>query len=516
MSPRCSILTTLSALCACVLAPSASSQQLLHVPSQYSTIQAAIDGAANGDSVLVAPGTYFEHIDFHGKTIEVTSTSGPEVTTIDGGGSGSVVRFTSGEPRAAVLERFTITNGSGSWYGASGISPVLRGGGILCGNASPTIRGNVIARNSATEGGGIFCERSSAVITGNRIESNLAHKRAGIGFYNRYHDYADGARAIVEGNVIVHNHALAPFEGAGGGIGCDWTKVLIVNNVIAGNSAHWRGGGVEVWDNFGGESATLVNNTIYGNTAGRWGGGIYSHHSSPAVWNTIVWGNTAQAGSQIYNYFPGSYQAAVSYSDVMGGYAGTGNLNTDPLFVNPAMGDFHLALGSPCIDKGTNTAPHLPATDFDGEPRIAGGRVDIGADEYHPLTVPVDIKPQSCPNPLNVISRGVLPVALLGTAGFRLDQIDTSSIELAGVRPSMIDVADVGTPFGGQFQGGCRDCTAAAGDGLVDLVLLFDKRKVIEALGSVSDRQCVVVSLTGRCTNGRTFRGEDVVQILKN
>ena len=85
----------------------------------------------------------------------------------------------------------------------------------------------------------------------------------------------------------------------------------------------------------------------------------------------------------------------VTYSDIEGGYVGTGNINADPLFVDPTNGDFHLGQGSPCIDAGDNSAPNLPLTDIDGKDRkiddpavVDTGNgtppiVDMGADEFN-------------------------------------------------------------------------------------------------------------------------------------
>ena len=99
------------------------------------TVQAGIDSAAAGDSVLVGPGTYFEDIDFLGKDVVLKSQQGPAVTVLDGTGQdSSIVIFKSGETRAARLEGFTLTNGSGTLFG------VLRvGGAVFCHNSSPTI-----------------------------------------------------------------------------------------------------------------------------------------------------------------------------------------------------------------------------------------------------------------------------------------------------------------------------------------------------------------------------------------
>src|SRR5437899_12023267 len=93
----------------------------INVPAGQPTIQAAINAASNSDTVLVAPGTYRENINFMGKAIIVTSSGGPSVTTINGGAAGSVVTFDTQEGRSSILSGFTITNGeptgAPSWIG---------------------------------------------------------------------------------------------------------------------------------------------------------------------------------------------------------------------------------------------------------------------------------------------------------------------------------------------------------------------------------------------------------------
>ena len=83
----------------------------IHVPADQPTIQAAINAATNGDTVLVSAGTYPERINFLGKAITVRGISGRRVTWIDGGGSGTVVTFNSGEKLSSVLRGFTIIHG---------------------------------------------------------------------------------------------------------------------------------------------------------------------------------------------------------------------------------------------------------------------------------------------------------------------------------------------------------------------------------------------------------------------
>ena len=102
------------------------------------------------------------------------------------------------------------------------------------------------------------------------------------------------------------------------------------------------------------------------------GGGINNELSSLMLTNCILWGNSPD---QILDDGSGP-TPIVTYSDIQGDYSGTGNIDADPLFVDPGNGDFHLGPGSPCIDAGTNAAPILPPYDFEGDPRIIDGDGD--------------------------------------------------------------------------------------------------------------------------------------------
>jgi hypothetical protein len=142
----------------------------IKVPADYSTIQAAINAAVDGDTVLVSDGTYTEKIDFNGKAITVQSVNGAASTTIDGGDIFRVVSFLSGELATSVLNGFTITNGY-SLYGD--------GGGIYCYSSSPTITNCTIIGNSAHDGGGIYCYSSSPTITNCDIRNNAPDNVSG-------------------------------------------------------------------------------------------------------------------------------------------------------------------------------------------------------------------------------------------------------------------------------------------------------------------------------------------------
>ncbi len=141
--------------------------------------------------------------------------------------------------------------------------------------------------------------------------------------------------------------------------------------------------------------------------------------------------------------------------------------------------------------------------------------------DHHFVDIYIDIKPGSCPNPVNVRSAGILPVAVLGTMGFDVSTIDPDTIRLSreGVEsqipPLRRSYEDVGTPFEGEPCG----CHALNGDGHEDLSLKFDMRALITALKLeevVEDT--LPLTLTGNLKEefgGSPFKGQDCVWVLK-
>jgi len=336
----------------------------LDVPSvDYPTIQSAIDAASDGDTVMVAAGTYYERLRYD----ESLSTpprsialigAGPGLTVVDAGGSGTCFLMVD-VPATARVEGFTFTGGGNT----------TNGGGLYLANSHPTIAKNEITVNAAgVRGAGLYIYQSSPTVVNNTITANSSDLGAGVLAYLSSPMLAD--------NTIESNTAGT----AGAGVYLfSSTGSTLVNNVIAANEGRSSGGGVYIYNS----NATLTNNTIADNilTASIIGGaGLLNNGGSSLVTNCIIWGNTGADDLTIDSGTP-----TVTYSDVgTGTPAGAGNISADPMFVG--SGDYHLQAGSPCIDAGNNDAASLPDFDKDGNPRVSGTAVDMGAYEYQEPT----------------------------------------------------------------------------------------------------------------------------------
>jgi hypothetical protein len=134
-------------------------------------------------------------------------------------------------------------------------------------------------------------------------------------------------------------------------------------------------------------------------------------------------------------------------------------------------------------------------------------------------SVALDIRPDSCPNPLNVKAKGVLPVAILGTDNFDVTQIDPGSVILEGLAPLRWSLEDVATPFEPFIDKvDAYDCNEYGSDGYVDITLKFDAQEIVAALGDVNDGDVLVLQLTGNLKEefgSLPFVGQDVVVVLK-
>jgi hypothetical protein len=146
---------------------------------------------------------------------------------------------------------------------------------------------------------------------------------------------------------------------------------------------------------------------------------------------------------------------------------------------------------------------------------ISGNYIVIASGISLPVIEPVslDIKPESCPNPLNTKSKGVLPTAILGTIDFDVTTLDTSSLRLNGVSPIRNSTEDVAAPVS-EPSDPC-DCTGEGPDGFLDLTLKFRTQDIVEAIGEVEDGDTVVLTLTGNLIDGTFIDGRDCIVILE-
>ncbi len=384
------------------------------------TIQDAVDASTNADEVMVTNGIY----QYGGRTvpgsaltnrlivaeaITVQSVNGPFATVI----KGFQVSSTTNGPGAmrcaylangAKLVGFTLTNGA--TLNGFAVSSDQNGGGVLCASGNEVLSNCVIIGNAAyNEGGGVLRGTlNNCTMTGNVVVPLAAGQQqtgrgggAALSTLNECTLTGNSAAlgggiyggtvndCILAGNVSVAPPIFGHPQGSGGGA----NSSTLNNCVLTGNTASFGGGTI---------ASALNDCTVVGNSAVSVGGGVdNSSRPNGFVNNCIVLSNSAPTGS---NYFSSTFAYCCTTPLPTNGL---GNITNAPLFVNPAAGDFHLQSNSPCINAGYN--PYVSITnDLDGNPRISGGTVDIGAYEFQ--------------NPASIISYAWLQQYGLPTDGF--------------------------------------------------------------------------------------------------
>ena len=420
---------------------------VIRVPGDQPTIQAGIDAAAKDDTVLVRSGTYSgsgnKNLDFAGIDRVLRSETGAEATVIDCEGVGRGLFFHNGESSATTVTGFTIRNGSVDPHGGgiycfaasptitqctiTGNSADSTGGGIYCFESSSAITQCIVADNfsgffgsgvygfgssltitecsitgnsSDGSGGGIYCKASAPglAISECTIAGNSSKHGGGIFFHSNpspaplltNSTIADNSTQFDGGGVVCHKSSPTLTQctiqgneaGTGGGLYFNsGSHPQVVNCSISGNVSRTNGGGIACM--FSSEP-NIMNCTITGNIAAIQGGGLANlRHKSPKLTNCILWGDSP---NEVYNNPDYSPISDLTHCDVQGGHDGEGNIDADPLWVDPSKNDFHLTSASPAIDAGTNEG--APTVDFDGDARPQGAATDIGVDEY--------LEPTSC------------------------------------------------------------------------------------------------------------------------
>lgn len=389
--------------------------------SAFGSIQDAVDAASSsGGEVWVAAGTYSvgkkdgasyvvemaKGVSLYGGFAGTETTRDARnwetnVTIIDGGGAYTCVSGANN----ATLDGFTIQNGYASTYGGGmdneSVSPTVSnciftgnyaeyyGGAIENYQCSPTIKDCTFTYNSAqgtadypSYGGAIDNDTSSAVISGCVFGGNAAELGGAIAEDTSVDGGASSSS--ISGCGFVENEA-----DYGGAVDVYASSTSLVNCLFVGNISYGDAGAVE---NEGGATTTLTNCTFTENTAQNNSGAMDVYYSTPVVTNCIFWGDTASGFASEIDITDGAKgekrgsaktvasSVTVRYSCVEGGYAGSGNINANPLFFDSSNGDYSLESSSPCIDAGTSSG--APDTDIDGITRPQGGGYDMGAFEY--------------------------------------------------------------------------------------------------------------------------------------
>ena len=238
----------------------------INVPGDYATIQAAIDSASDNDVITISPGTYQENLVVEGKSLSFVAPDGPEVTILDGGGAGSVLKAVAADAITLSMTGFTIQNGTGTDIGDGSSS----GGGIAIDGNDLALSNCHVKSNAARYGGGIYLQYGSLHIESCVLSDNTAISQGGS-VATHHADMHVGQSQFSQNSCS---------DNIGGAIACSLHEVgslSVTDSTFDGNWAKEAGGAIETHAN--GAFVSVHNSMFSGNISSN--GGAISSHEAP-------------------------------------------------------------------------------------------------------------------------------------------------------------------------------------------------------------------------------------------